>query len=106
MYLLNGGFFQFHHGNPEFLVLQFLHLLLLQEREREKGLDNLKSNRKFAGRKTFINKRERERERDITSVKVNSRGTSVACCISLITPGDLKVVRIKQAFRSNCVRIN
>ena len=49
---------------------------------------------------------------------MNSRGPSknvhikrnftitVASCISVIMPGDFKVVRIKQVFRFNSVRIN
>ena len=31
---------------------------------------------------------------------------TVASCISVIMPGDFKVVRIKQVFRFNSVRIN
>ena len=30
----------------------------------------------------------------------------IASCISVIMPGDFKVVRIKQVFRFNSVRIN
>ena len=36
MYLLYRSFFQFHHGQSQFLVLQLLYLLVLsQEKERE-----------------------------------------------------------------------
>ena len=41
------------------------------------------------------------------NVHINRNFTiTVASCISVIMPGDFKVVRIKQVFRFNSVRIN